>query len=65
MGVERDRNLTEETKLFFRPDEVIVQPDGPASKPAGPDADQPTPPLVVLDMGEASREQGFRLNGCR
>ena len=20
---------------------------------------------VVLDMGEASREQGFRLNGCR
>lgn len=24
----------------------------------------PTPP-VVLDMGEASREQGFQLNGCR
>ena len=22
-------------------------------------------PAVVLDMGEASREQGFRLNGCR
>lgn len=21
--------------------------------------------VVVLDMGEASREQGFRLNGCR
>ena len=20
---------------------------------------------IVLDMGEASREQGFRLNGCR
>ena len=20
---------------------------------------------VILDMGEASREQGFRLNGCR
>ena len=22
-------------------------------------------PAMVLDMGEASREQGFRLNGCR
>ncbi len=22
-------------------------------------------PAVVLDMGEASREQGFRMNGCR
>jgi hypothetical protein len=22
-------------------------------------------PAVELDMGEASREQGFRLNGCR
>ena len=22
-------------------------------------------PAIVLDMGEASREQGFRLNGCR
>ena len=22
-------------------------------------------PAVVLDMGEASREEGFRLNGCR
>ena len=22
-------------------------------------------PLLVLDMGEASREEGFRLNGCR
>ena len=21
--------------------------------------------VAVLDMGEASREQGFRLNGCR
>lgn len=22
-------------------------------------------PAIELDMGEASREQGFRLNGCR
>ena len=22
-------------------------------------------PAIVLDMGEASREEGFRLNGCR
>ncbi len=22
-------------------------------------------PAIILDMGEASREQGFRLNGCR
>lgn len=29
-------------------------------------APQPTEtPSVILDMGEASREQGFRLNGCR
>lgn len=24
-----------------------------------------TDTVVVLDMGEASREEGFRLNGCR
>jgi len=22
-------------------------------------------PAITLDMGEASREEGFRLNGCR
>ena len=22
-------------------------------------------PAIILDMGEASREQGFRMNGCR
>ena len=22
-------------------------------------------PVLVLDMGEASREEGFRVNGCR
>jgi len=31
---------------------------------------EPVPTLakraaIILDMGEASREQGFRLNGCR
>jgi hypothetical protein len=26
---------------------------------------EPEKKAIVLDMGEASREQGFRLNGCR
>ena len=57
--------MTKETRLFFGPGEAIVEPDGPAPKSAAPDGDQQIPPLVVLDMGEASREQGFRENGCR
>jgi hypothetical protein len=28
-------------------------------------SDQAKKQVVVLDMGEASREEGFRLNGCR
>jgi hypothetical protein len=34
---------------------------------AGPKTEEPLIERrpVVLDMGEASREQGFRLNGCR
>lgn len=34
---------------------------------AGPGSDDPLIKRrpVILDMGEASREQGFRLNGCR
>ena len=28
-------------------------------------APQTNKPATILDMGEASREQGFRLNGCR
>lgn len=30
-----------------------------------PNEARPSRPLLVLDMGEASREEGFRLNGCR
>jgi hypothetical protein len=41
-------------------------PAGATARPpfiAAPD--RPLTQAVVLDMGEASREQGFRLNGCR
>ena len=31
---------------------------------AGSEA-SPKKQAIILDMGEASREQGFRLNGCR
>lgn len=30
-----------------------------------PDEAQAKKRAIVLDMGEASREEGFRLNGCR
>ncbi len=38
--------------------------DGPDKRRAQP-TDCASVRTVVLDMGEASREQGFRLNGCR
>ena len=39
-------------------------------KTSNPGCREPSDELVkkaaiILDMGEASREQGFRLNGCR
>jgi hypothetical protein len=47
----------------------------PPTKPCatGATAQTPAPPVatraakkpIILDMGEASREQGFRMNGCR
>lgn len=38
--------------------------DGPIARQSVPAWRAPVA-AVVLDMGEASREQGFRLNGCR
>lgn len=38
--------------------------DGPTIHQSAPMWRTPVA-AVVLDMGEASREQGFRLNGCR
>lgn len=49
---------------------IAANPDKKAlSKIGSVTADAPDSlakrPCVVLDMGEASREEGFRLNGCR
>ena len=37
----------------------------PAEKASVPMMFRRSDTVVVLDMGEASREEGFRLNGCR
>jgi len=50
-------SVTDPVFMIARPRENSVKP------PVEPKHDQV--PAVVLDMGEASREQGFRLNGCR
>lgn len=54
----RDENGSTATYLKLRP---ISDPE---KRKAEPNLRVPSP-AVVLDMGEASREQGFRLNGCR
>jgi hypothetical protein len=46
-----------EISTLPRPSKIFFE------KPVG--AAPATKPAVVLDMGEASREEGFRLNGCR
>jgi hypothetical protein len=54
----RDCSMTDkEISTLPRPSKIFFEKpvsDRPAVKPP-----------VVLDMGEASREEGFRLNGCR
>ena len=45
-----------------------LKPTTPAATATPPEPfmlARPQEKPVVLDMGEASREQGFRLNGCR
>ena len=64
--VSGEPNMTENGVLFAKP---------PVTKPCATNASARTPAVavpetatrtpVILDMGEASREQGFRLNGCR
>ena len=54
----RDDNVSGSTDLKSRPG------DGHEKQPVEPKLRVPSP-AIVLDMGEASREQGFRLNGCR
>ena len=50
-------------------DEMLVaRPEADANKtPTSTEKKQPEsrPAAMILDMGEASREQGFRINGCR
>ena len=51
MSDKETATLPRQSKLFFQKAEKTV----PASEG----------PVMALDMGEASREEGFRLNGCR
>lgn len=49
---------------FVEPKTKVIE------KTTNPRSREPSDELVkkvaiILDMGEASREQGFRLNGCR
>jgi hypothetical protein len=54
------------TDVLFAPPPSKTAAAGATARPplaaAGPCLEKKA---VILDMGEASREQGFRLNGCR
>ncbi len=61
----RDEGVSEPN--YQKPGSNDMKPlfsDGPDKRKALPMEPAPVR-TVVLDMGEASREQGFRLNGCR
>lgn len=49
---------------FAEPEHKTVE-KAPARKSSEPAVALVKKPAITLDMGEASREQGFRLNGCR
>lgn len=54
--------MPEPTKIFVFPAQKAEERD-PLSEREG---EAPVKKAVlILDMGEASREEGFRLNGCR
>lgn len=50
-------------RLMSQVDEATLA--RPSKTPEKPAAFMAQKRPVVLDMGEASREQGFRMNGCR
>jgi hypothetical protein len=63
-SVERNRNA------LGNPGARLAEPTRKAFGQITGDSRKPADTLIrkraiVLDMGEASREQGFRLNGCR
>jgi hypothetical protein len=55
------------TDLMFAKPPVKPTETGATARPpaAGAEKAKEKTPCVVLDMGEASREEGFRLYGCR
>jgi hypothetical protein len=57
--------MTRNDFMFAPPPAKPASPDATAHPPEKASATKPTCDPVVLDMGEASREQGFRINGCR
>lgn len=57
--------MTDNDVMFAPPPTKSTDPATPVEPPFIAAPQQPANKSVVLDMGEASREQGFRLNGCR
>lgn len=53
------------SELLSRQDTALAPACGDDVLTRDRPASQDSEASVVLDMGEASREQGFRLNGCR
>ena len=49
-------------KIYPFPTKKLESKKSPLASPSDARTEKP---LLVLDMGEASREEGFRLNGCR
>lgn len=57
--------MTDNDVMFAPPPTSTTAPAATAETPFIAAPQRPATEPVVLDMGEASREQGFRLNGCR
>lgn len=52
-------------EMTFAEPEIKELGKVPAHHSAEPEDAPDKKTAIILDMGEASREQGFRLNGCR
>jgi len=57
--------MTSGDTMMAEPPQIFRAKTPPSTTPAAIEAPVRNDPPVTLDMGEASREQGFRLNGCR
>ena len=57
--------MTGNKLMFATPPAKAKTTDATVRSPEVKSQSRPAEDTIVLDMGEASREQGFRLNGCR